>query len=1041
NSHGINKDWDFKVLSAKFQDQKGTLDNVVHHVQAGHALCAGLLGGKWRSKANVIGSQWILLDIDNSSILKDENGKPVLGEDGKAIKVYSHQLTLDEAIKHPFIKAHCALIYTTASHRPDWHKFRLIFLLPEVVTDTDAYEGMVRLLMEQLPHDPACKDASRVFYGSTAAQFPLINADACLPTDWVQKAIELAAQEKQARAEREKLLQLKREQFWQLSQDEGWDLDQLIEQALSYIPPRQPGSNNYDECRQVLMALADHYGPVEAAIIAEQWSPSIPGTTWNIDQKIKSFRRSGITIGTLFHIASGYGFRFPERKQQKWDAPKQAEYDRILAQQLEQERIDEEQAEDWENQQILTGFLNSLQIAGTLDVERQQAAGQQKPKPTAKTYEPGLLPVYQAGIEAEVWEIGVRLRNVFLSEAIAKGWSDFLDVSHVGSGKSHQTGTFNKTMLRDWEKPPILLYLDNGHRNPSTVSVEQNFDDMPVRHGGLIIDHSRKTALGNPYIRRPKAGDEDAERTGGNCINHHKFVIAKAKGLRWADQESEMNPICAACPFYYTCGTEQGADKDGQGYRWQRREAFASGADLRMAPDSAPSIDWDGWTHSIAIWEEFGQNFKAIDPITAELDDVDRQWLDFCDAFPNESDILEPIQRELRRMLKETNSPYGLNHSAIVEKIGASPDFITPDFLDRVARAISPTPQSVLGDIDDVSNAQESKAITSLRGKIKRRQQKRDGLIAKCNPLISQIVEFERSPSYVGALSDTPEIQSVKAKAADLQLQIADIADEIAQMEADLKAAIESREEIKDAARQVRSVSRRDAFDRLDDCAVNWLPLFLSVWSGIQSGSLRIMHSKLTLNAINNRHREIIKNARVNIFLDATGNRDIVAAKAGLNPNQIMVFRVVEPPTDHVTHTQIKGFGLAGKKRSEKTDRRIVAAIKARTEALGINPSDAVIFDYLDKLEGSEVAELKTQGYSLACHFRDSRGENRFQEKLHFIHIGTPRPHVGCLEDEWTALDTDIAFADFYSEAVNAEIIQEAGRDRAHRRSDAISHD
>ncbi|WP_228058457.1 hypothetical protein [Nostoc sp. LEGE 12447] len=57
NATGRNKDWDFKKLAANFQDTEGTLEDVQQHIKAGHAICAGLLGGKWRSKANVIGSQ------------------------------------------------------------------------------------------------------------------------------------------------------------------------------------------------------------------------------------------------------------------------------------------------------------------------------------------------------------------------------------------------------------------------------------------------------------------------------------------------------------------------------------------------------------------------------------------------------------------------------------------------------------------------------------------------------------------------------------------------------------------------------------------------------------------------------------------------------------------------------------------------------------------------------------------------------------------------------------------------------------------------
>jgi hypothetical protein len=349
NTHGCNKNWDFRTLSGKFCDRQGTLADVIHHVQQGHALCAGLLGGKWRSKSAFIGSHWVLIDIDNSTILHDESGQVLKDEDGNGIKVYEHQLAIDEAIAHPFIRQHCALIYTTASHRADWHKFRLVFPLPEFISDIDTYEAVVKLLLAQLPHDPSCKDGVRVFYGNTAAEFPLVNPAARLPQDWTQQAIAMAEAAKLEQQAREAAIALKREQYRRLAVEEGWNTDELISQALSFIPPRTVGGGNYDECRQVLMALADHYGPSDAEVIAEQWSPSIAGTTWNIRQKLKSFRRGGISIGTLFHIAQQYGFRFPARRDQaNVGEPDHTAYNAYCTWETEQERVEAAQVKEYE---------------------------------------------------------------------------------------------------------------------------------------------------------------------------------------------------------------------------------------------------------------------------------------------------------------------------------------------------------------------------------------------------------------------------------------------------------------------------------------------------------------------------------------------------------------------------------------------------------------------------------------------------------------------------------------------------------------------
>jgi hypothetical protein len=86
NATGKDKNWDFRKLAANFQDRTGTIWDVARHVEEGHALCAGLLGGQWRSKSHIIGSQWLLLDIDNADTWKDANGNP-LDENGIPIKI------------------------------------------------------------------------------------------------------------------------------------------------------------------------------------------------------------------------------------------------------------------------------------------------------------------------------------------------------------------------------------------------------------------------------------------------------------------------------------------------------------------------------------------------------------------------------------------------------------------------------------------------------------------------------------------------------------------------------------------------------------------------------------------------------------------------------------------------------------------------------------------------------------------------------------------------------------------------------------------
>lgn len=56
-----------------------------------------------------------MLDIDNTETRKDEDGNVIKDENGKAVAFYKHELTLEEAIAHPFLQRFASFIYTSPS--------------------------------------------------------------------------------------------------------------------------------------------------------------------------------------------------------------------------------------------------------------------------------------------------------------------------------------------------------------------------------------------------------------------------------------------------------------------------------------------------------------------------------------------------------------------------------------------------------------------------------------------------------------------------------------------------------------------------------------------------------------------------------------------------------------------------------------------------------------------------------------------------------------------------------------------------------------
>ena len=142
----------------------GTLDDLRKHVMNGSAFVAASMTGPDRTSAAFESSSLAVVDVD-------------------------HGLTVDEFLKHP-LASKAAWVYTTTSHDPanDKERFRVIFRLPDVITDPDLYKEIVTVLVKKTHADEACTDCCRTFYGNDNAQQPLINDDAVLGHDIIEEA-------------------------------------------------------------------------------------------------------------------------------------------------------------------------------------------------------------------------------------------------------------------------------------------------------------------------------------------------------------------------------------------------------------------------------------------------------------------------------------------------------------------------------------------------------------------------------------------------------------------------------------------------------------------------------------------------------------------------------------------------------------------------------------------------------------------------------------------------------------------------------------
>lgn len=147
-----------------------TVAALADHIAQGFAFSAHYRN-RYRKTANFLCSDFIAADFDGT-------------------------MRLAEALALPFIQKFASLVYTTASHSDDRHRFRVVFLLDETIARPTEWAHALRGLALRLGSDPSIKDAGRMFYGCPGCD--IIRIGQTLPPDEVRKLI-ASAEDEQAR--------------------------------------------------------------------------------------------------------------------------------------------------------------------------------------------------------------------------------------------------------------------------------------------------------------------------------------------------------------------------------------------------------------------------------------------------------------------------------------------------------------------------------------------------------------------------------------------------------------------------------------------------------------------------------------------------------------------------------------------------------------------------------------------------------------------------------------------------------------------------
>jgi hypothetical protein len=299
------------------------------------------------------------------------------------------------------------------------------------------------------------------------------------------------------------------------------------------------------------------------------------------------------------------------------------------------------------------------------------------------TYEPGKLPTpeeyEQLGCPRIIFQHNERLD--IWREAIAKGWKHILDSSAPGLGKSYTGGV----AIPEAFTVKKLFFWDVNHRNPTTSTVERNYQDLPVRNNGFVRDTVHLTPLGNDSLHWPKPGEEP--NTPGNCHRTPLFAALREKNIE-GEQESGESEVCKNCHTLMACRAASGA---GFGFRHDRRVSLGASR-IRAHPESAPSpVEFD-FLSCGSFWEEAGRLIKPMNEVSTGLADFQRALgTDLFDVSPEYYRLLTPLREALLPLMRgDLEEPYhGFDHQAITRLLPEIPSNIT-DIILRLQFAYRP---------------------------------------------------------------------------------------------------------------------------------------------------------------------------------------------------------------------------------------------------------------------------------------------------------------------------------------------------------------
>ena len=536
------------------------------------------------------------------------------------------------------------------------------------------------------------------------------------------------------------------------------------------------------------------------------------------------------------------------------------------------------------------------------------------------------------------FERGQRLQVI--GEALEKGYRKIFDSSLPGSGKSSDMGNFQPENAR-------TFYAHPSHRNPTVVSIETNYEDAAVKHGGLVRDPSKPpTPQGNLHVRHPRDSEGEQPDIPANCPDAKTFQLAQARGiLTFAGNTS---PICQRCPKF-PCG-----------YLGDRARQWDT-PNIRLR------------THLNAMSEPSQEDVVIVDEAMAtievtqstripfeELANLKYQVKAYCQEanLPDYSQGIDWIIGAIACLMRSPNIPeHGLHQSAFLSALlGESSRDSGDRSRENLALPFSSLPAPSLG----------SSPATFDRGT----------LLYKLQERLEIEVERLGIPFF-----HPPDNDGVRWRKNAVRGLI-DVAKEA------LKPNLWS------LFQGTTSPVVRQKMLRMYQ-PYNWLVPILETIAGDRTRTSFAFNidGSLTITKPSYRHRQIIDSART-ILLDATATKEDLAVLVDADKDSILEIREQAPKFDNLHVHVIEGFGSKlGRQRRSGSEGSAGDRLSKLKQFLATKHSSWACLDL-------KQFQSEGEGY----YWADSRGTNRYKDVDALLLVGSPMENLGSLASVYQAI-------------------------------------